>query len=271
MIALIHIKKTAGKTLKHIMRCEFGVAHCDVKRWRGAGDLFDAADLRRLRRINPWLASIAGHSVRSHGDLYGAEADLRFYTFVRDAEARCLSEYQYCVAQGRWPAGSFERWIAQPEYRNVQTWSLAGCADADAAIEQIERRIDFVGLMERFDESLALMPSHLALPRFTPLQRRVNAAGDNRLRDALRADANAMALVREANREDARVLDYVQREVYPRQRQAASRVTLGASGKACAAGVAPRQFNARFLVNGLYRYLAYKPAVRAYQAFATRP
>ncbi|HET7312996.1 hypothetical protein [Salinisphaera sp.] len=269
MIALIHIKKTAGKTLKHIMRCEFGVAHCDVKRWRGKGDVFDAADLRRLKRINPRLASIAGHSVRSTSDLDAAEPDLRFYTFLRDAEKRCISEYQYSVAQGRWPEGSFDRWVTDARYRNVQTQSLAGCEDADAAIDQIERRIAFVGLMEHFDESLALMQAHLDLPRFTPLLRRVNAARDNRLRDALLADERAMTHVRGANREDARVLDYVRREVYPRQQRQANRVSAGASG-AASAGAAGRQFNARFFANGLHRYMVYKPAVAAYRLFASR-
>lgn len=48
MIALIHIKKTAGKTFKHIMRCEFGVAHCDVKRWRPLADVFSAFDPARM-------------------------------------------------------------------------------------------------------------------------------------------------------------------------------------------------------------------------------
>lgn len=267
MIALIHVKKTAGKTLKHIMRCEFGLAHCDVKRWGRQGDVFDADDLRRLKRINPRLASIAGHSVRSTSNLDAAEPGLRFYTFLRDADKRCISEYQYCVAQGRWPEGSFDRWIADPRYRNVQTRSLAGCEDADAAIDQIERRIAFVGLMERFDESLALMQSHLDLPCFTPLQRRVNAARDRRVGDAVKADEAAMTRIRAANRQDARVLDYVQREVYPEQRRAATRVSVAVSGRA-SAGRSPRQFNTRFFANGLYRHLVYKPAVSVYRLAA---
>lgn len=269
MIALIHIKKTAGKTLKHIMRCEFGLAHCDVKHWHSKVDCFDRADLRRLQRVNPWVRSLAGHSIRSFSDLDQASPDLRFYTFLRDPIRRCISEYQYSVAQGRWPEGAFDRWIEDARYRNVQCESLAGCADADAAIDQIERRIDFVGVTERFDESMALMQSYLELPHFRPLQKRVNAARDNRIRDALLADSAAMTKIRDANCEDTRVFDYVLGEVYPRQQQRATRVQVGASGQA-SAGVAARQYNARFWINGLHRYLVYKPALSAYRAFAGR-
>ena len=264
MIALIHIKKTAGKTLKHIMRCAYGAAHCDVKRFRDDADVFTAADLRRVMRINPWLASIAGHSVRSTSDLEQAVDDLRFYTFLRDPTKRTLSQYQYSVAQGRCREGDFETWIQRPIYRDVQTVTLAGVADADAAIAEIESRIAFVGLMERFDESLALMQNALELAPFTPLTRRVNAASDQRIRDALTADRAAMAAIHAANTQDQIVFDYVQREVYPRQRRAATRVQVGADG-AISAGRAPRQYDARFVTNGLYRYLVYKPAVAVWR------
>ncbi|MES1924661.1 sulfotransferase family 2 domain-containing protein [Salinisphaera sp. T31B1] len=263
MIALIHIKKTAGKSLKHIMRCAFGVAHCDVKRWQPQDECFGAEDLRRLRRIHPGLVSIAGHSIRSHSDLQTAEPALRYYTFMRDPIKRCISEYQYSVHQGRCAPDSFAEWIQRPVFRNVQTRSLAGCDDAARAIRELDERIAFVGLMERFDESLAMMQPLLNLPRFTPLQRRVNAASDHRIRDAVLADPQAMAEVAAANEADSAVFEYVQRELYPRQQRLAGRTQVAVS-----AADRPRQFNARFFANGAYRYLVYKPAVSAYRLMA---
>lgn len=266
MIALIHIKKTAGKTVKHIMRCEYGVAHCDVKRWSPGNEVFSAADLKRVMQINPWLASIAGHSIRSHSDLKDAVADLRYYTFLRDPIKRTLSQYQYSVAQGRCREGRFFDWITRDEFRDVQTNVLAGTPDADAAIEALEKDIAFVGLTERFDESLALMQQALELRRFTPLHKRVNAASNQRIRDAIAGDAKAMAAIHEANRQDARVLAYVVDELFPRQQRCASRAQVGPDGRPTT-GRAPRQYNARFVTNGLYRYLCYKPAVAAWKAF----
>lgn len=267
MIALIHIKKTAGKTLKHIMRCEYGSAHCDVKRWHSDDVCFSGADLTRLRRLVPHLRSIAGHSVRSTSDMRDVEPALRYYTFLRDPIARCVSQYQYSVQQGRCAPGSFAAWIAEPQHRNVQTQSLAGCQDAEAAITQIGDHIDFVGLMERFDESLALMQPILVLPRFAPLLRRVNAASDHAIRDALLADDKAMATVRAANTLDLQVFEYVQREVFLRQQQEASRTQVAVDGLA-SPRISARQFNTRFASNGLYRYLIYKPAVAGYRVLA---
>lgn len=267
MIALIHIKKTAGKTLKHILRCEYGSGHCDVKRWRPTDECFSGDDLVRLQRLFPHLKSIAGHSIRSTSDMQAAVPTLRYYTFLRDPIKRCISQYQYSVHQGRCAPDSFEYWIEEPRYRNVLTQSLAGCQDSDAAIDQIAQHIAFVGLMERFDESLGLMQPILGLPRFTPLQRRVNAASDHTIRDAILADDKAMMAVRRANAEDIRVFDYVQREVFPRQQKAAARSQVAVDGRA-SAGLSPRQFNAHFLANGLYRYLVYKPAVTGYRLMA---
>jgi len=270
MIALIHIKKTGGKSLKHIMRCAFGVGHCDVKRWQPGDESFSADDLRRLRRIHPALVSLAGHSIRSYSDLRDAEPDLRYYSFVRDPIKRCISEYQYSVQMGRWAPGSFDQWIETPAYRNVQVRSLAGSEDVDAAIRQIDDNIAFVGMMARFDESLALMQPLLGLPRFTPLQRRVNAASDHSIRDAVLADTQAMTKLARANEADRALFDYVAKDIYPRQRREASRCTVSVSGMEQAFAQEPRQFNRRFFTNGAYRYLVYKPAVSVYRLLARK-
>ncbi len=268
MIALIHIKKTAGKSLKHIMRCAFGVHHCDVKRWRPEDEAFSAEDLRRLQRVHPKLASVAGHSIRSYSDLRDAEPTLRYYSFVRDPIKRCISEYQYSVHMGRCRPGSFHDWIDDPAYRNVQVRSLAGSDDVEAAIGQIDDHISFVGMMEHFDESVALMQTLLGLPRFTPLQRRVNAASDHGIRDAILEDDKAMSAVARANTADVALFEYVSRVVYPRQQRAASRCQVSVAGLRRSMSDQPRQFNARFVTNGIYRYLVYKPVVSTYRLFA---
>lgn len=265
MIALIHIKKTAGKSLKHIMRCAFGVRHCDVKRWQARDETFSAADLRRVQRVHPGLKSLAGHSIRSYSDIADRAADLRLYTFVRDPIKRCISEYQYSVAMGRCEPGSFASWIDKPAYRNVQVQSLGGSNDVDAAIRQIDDRIAFVGMMEHFDESLALMQGLMDLPWFTPLHRRVNAASDHAIRDAILADADAMNAVRRANEADVALFEHVARVVFPRQRKRASRTQVSVDGFKAAVAAEPRQFNCQFFANGAYRYLVYKPSVSAYR------
>ncbi len=78
MLVFVHINKTAGSTVRYILRSSYGPRHCDVEPWRARWDEqpFSAADLRRVRRFYPQLASIAGHRITGHVDLdddgYGA-------------------------------------------------------------------------------------------------------------------------------------------------------------------------------------------------------
>ena len=121
--------------------------------------------------------------------------ELQMPLFSGGGTRAAVSEAEYNAEQARLDVISARRQLLidiNDAYRNVQTTTIAGVADAHAAIAEIESRIAFVGLMERFDESLALMQDALALPLFTPLARRVNAAGDQRIRDALLGDAAAM-------------------------------------------------------------------------------
>lgn len=258
MIALIHIKKTAGKTIKHLKRCEYGAAHCDAKRWRLGDECLDAAGLARIRRIMPQCQSIAGHSVRPYSNLRAEDPDIAFYTFLREPVRRCISQYQYEVTQGRIDPNTFDQWIKRDDVRNTQVASLAGNMDLAAATDYVANELTFVGLTEAFEESLAMMPSLLRTRVIRPQKARVNAAVDNTIRDRLLADAGAMARVRAANAQDIELYDYVRRVIYPRVRQRASRTTLA---------VSPRRspVNGRFVTNALVRYGFYKPAVGAWR------
>jgi hypothetical protein len=260
LLALIHIKKTAGKSLKHIMRCELGVGHCDVKRWYRGDDCYSATDLSRLLRVYPWLESIAGHSIHPYSDLRRGFPNLRYYTFVRDPIKRCASEYQYSVLKGRCPPDSFASWIEKPRFRNVQVKSLAGSEDLTQAIALLDEEVAFVGLVERFAESLALMPTILGCPRLRP-RRRVNAAPDNRIKDRILNDPGATRALEAANALDRELYDYVARKIFARQQRQARAMTMDA-----ATPLRPqRQFNRRFITNGAYRMAVYRPVVSVYR------
>src|SRR4051812_23107070 len=85
VLVFIHINKTAGRTMRYILRSSYGPRHCEAEPWAGRhGGPFSAADLRRVRRIYPDLASIAGHAVTGYADLDADEADLRYFAFLRD-------------------------------------------------------------------------------------------------------------------------------------------------------------------------------------------
>jgi hypothetical protein len=180
--------------------------------------------LRRVRRLYRNLRGIAGHNVKPYSDLHIECPEVRFFTVLRDPARRFLSHFlNRGDGNGQ---DAFERWISSEWVHNWQTKMIAGEANAERAIDLICTRFGFVGLTERFDESLVLLAAWLQEPDFRPEYRRINQLSDKcRPRDADRKardmsyldSAETRQRIREANSEDHKVYDFVTSVIYPRQ------------------------------------------------------
>lgn len=210
MLAHVHIMKTAGQTVRRILRQSFVGTHCDLLARRKA----KASDLAWARRFYPELKSIAGHGVVPHSDLHEEEPSLRYFTFMRDPVQRCVSHYQFSSPKKRhFPA--FEEWIR--DYSNFQTRVLCGKEDAKLAIEILEERVEFVGLMERFNESLVLLQAWCGLESLNLHYTSINVATDNTIKKRLLGDSKVMSLIQEFHQQDQEVFRYARDVIYPRQ------------------------------------------------------
>ena len=232
MYAFVHIEKTAGSCLNTILRRSFGPRHCDVRLplakrkadYRDCKACVDAADLRRVRLLYRNLRGIAGHNVKPYADLHVECPDIEYFTVLRDPERRFRSHF---LNRGDGNLREdFERWLAADWVRNWQTKMIAGEANANKAIDLLCTRFGFVGLTERFDESLILLSNWLGEPSFCPEYRRVNRLSDKqRPRDLERKDTDMSYLdsdemrarIREVNAEDFKVYEFVTATMYPRQ------------------------------------------------------
>jgi len=222
MIAFVHINKTAGTTLKHILRQSFGGQHCDTKVWpsqdkaaREANYLvLTAADIEKSQTIYRNLESIAGHLVTNYSDLHTIPG-LRFYTFLREPIKRTASHYQF-MKNGPGTMESFEEWISNPFYRNVQTRKICGEENAEKAIDQI-KNFGFVGLQERFDESLLLLKKWVDQPSFDVHYQSRNVAKSKKMADKLLQEPRSLDLFKEGNLEDIKLYEFVKNELFPKQ------------------------------------------------------
>ena len=221
MIAFVHIHKTAGTTLNDILARSYGVRHCHLHAVPGQSVL-SADDYRRAQRFLPPFVSIAGHAVSAIGDLERARPDVRYYTFLREPLVRCASHYQYQVRDQRKPY-SFEEWIVRGIKRNPQTTRIGGAnATAADAIALLKTRFFFVGLVERFDESLVLLRklvSGRGLPSLDVWYRKRLVAKSDDIKEHLLTDPRSRALLVDANREDLKLYQYAVSELYPAFRQ----------------------------------------------------
>jgi hypothetical protein len=232
MYAFIHIEKTAGTTLHSILRRSFGVRHCDIRLpVNKRGDekynqfaLIEADDLRRVQRLYRSLVGISGHNVKVYGTLPAECPELRFFTFLRDPVRRYRSHL--LTRSGAHLPAEIDNWIADSWHHNWQTKMIAGEPSADKALELIAKHVAFVGLTERFDESVLMLGQWLGEPRYRPQYRQENRWNDprrlnhpaHRPTDMDYLDSEPVrARIQAVNEADQKVYDFVTATIFPRQ------------------------------------------------------
>lgn len=268
LLVFVHINKTAGTTVRYILRSSYGARHCDVEPWHGAwtDPPFSTPDLRRVRRIYPHLASIAGHRVAGYAELEEPGTDLRYLTFLREPIAMCASRFQYQLDY-RKKDRIFEDWIQKDWVRNAQTQRIGGTSDASDAIAMIEKKEMFVGLTERFDESMVLLKA-LRAPDLDIRYAPVNVAKSSSVAKELLSDSATRQMIVDANRADIELYEYVRAELYPTFQRGFGPSLDDAVARA---GALPGRFNRRNLaLCWLKQRGVHRPLLRVYRARRNR-
>jgi hypothetical protein len=264
LLVFIHINKTAGTTVRYVLRSSFGARHCDVEPWHGAWEdpPFSTPDLRRVRRLYPRLASIAGHRVTGYAKLEEPGTELRFLTFLREPIALCASRFQYQLDY-RKKERVFEEWIHNDWVRDAQTQRLGGTTNVQDAIAVMKEKDVFVGTTERFDESMVLLKA-LRAPELDIRYEKVNVAKSSEVAKRLLADPGTRRMIVDANQADLELYEHVQRDLYPTY-QAAYGPSLDETVAEYRAG--EHAFNRRKLATfGLKQRLVMRPALRLYRS-----
>lgn len=263
LLVFIHINKTAGTTVRYVLRSSYGARHCDVEPWHGAWEdpPFSTPDLRRVRRLYPRLASIAGHRVTGYADLEEPGTELRFLTFLREPIALCASRFQYQLDY-RKKERVFEEWIHNDWVRDAQTQRLGGTTNVHDAIAVIDKKDVFVGTTERFDESMVLLKA-LRVPDLDIRYEKVNVAKSSEVAKRLLGDPGTRRMIVDANQADLELYEYVQRDLYPTY-QAAYGQSLDDAVAEYRSG--EHAFNRRKLAMfGLKQRLVMRPALSLYR------
>lgn len=220
LLAHVHISRTGGSTLNHILRSSYGTRHCPVEPWesRWGPAPFDADDLQRLRRLYPRLRSIAGHRVYGYTNL-DRDEPVSYFAWMRDPVKAVASRFQHRVVfQGK-PFEDFDSWIERDWTRNRHTKAISGGDDAAEATRLIEDKQIFVGLTERYDESLVMLKG-LVAPDLDISFQSVNVASDRSVSERLLNDERTLSRIIESQASDLELFDYVKNSLHPRLRQA---------------------------------------------------
>jgi hypothetical protein len=212
IIAFVHIQKTAGTSMKFVLRHSLGSRHSDVNPVDPAlGKPFDVSDLDFARAAVPGLRSISGHEiVEPTRHLAGRVLP---YTMLRDPVQRMLSHYQDKRTTGR-QAISIDDYLAVPANHDFQVRRIAGGPDLDKARDLLSGAFFFVGLVEQFALSLRIFRALCPYPMDLRCRRK-NVARDGSIRERLMADAGLMDRIRAANRLDMRLYAHVEETLLP--------------------------------------------------------
>ena len=270
LLVFVHINKTAGTTLRYILRSSYGSRHCDVEPWHGAWSdpPFSTADLQRVRKLYPRLASIAGHRISGHVDLEEAGTDFRYVTFLREPIALCASRFQYQLDYRKKQDLVFEEWIEKDWVRDAQTQRIGGTTDPKDAISVIERKEMFVGLTDRFDESIVQLRA-LRAPDLDIAYAPVNVAKSSDVAKRLLGDPTTRQMIVDANQADLELYEHVERQVYPAQ-QRATESSLAGSVVAFPERTRKGYDRRNLALYGLKQRMLLKPTIRLYRGRRTK-
>ena len=224
MLAFIHVAKTGGRTVETMLRNTFGAGFCHAEPWRdllptgSAGGSFtvpkyEEADFRRLKRLCPWMRCVGGHAVTLWSGVDRLQPT-RYFAFLRDPLTRGASHFQFHQRSDPHPL-PWDEWVQWSVHHNHQVKMFSRDCDIDQAIEAIEQRGVFVGLMERFDESLLLL-QRLVAPELDLNYVRTNTANNGSIAGELLADPAKRAQMGEMYKLDQILYDYVQTTLFPR-------------------------------------------------------
>ncbi|MBX7234834.1 MAG: sulfotransferase family 2 domain-containing protein [Caldilineales bacterium] len=219
LIIFIHIPKTAGRTLRTVIRGQYRRQQICITS-QTAGDPFrDYLNLPAEQKAQVRL--VQGHF--PYGLHEHVDGPAVYATMLRDPIARVISYYRFVRDHPEHKnhatvmANGLAGFINETQSRqldNAQLRYLATAQDApfgactEAMLEQAIRRMDerfvAVGLVEAFDDSLLLMAR--ALKWRLPVYRSINVS-KHRLGDAELTD-DLLDRLRDYNRLDQRLYDY---------------------------------------------------------------
>ena len=209
MIIFTHIPKTAGTTLKSILRNNFGIYHVDSIKVKKP--VYTADDLRFAKRVFFKVKAITGHNlVNPPANLQVEGAQL--ITMLRDPVTRCASHYQDLTQRGNLKL-SFEEWIKQEKNQNAMVKIISGSNDLQSAKELLKHHYHFVGISERFQDSLKLL--NIILNEPLDLQyRSLIKARSNETKKRLMEDEASLNLLKKHNQLDQQLYEFAMEDIF---------------------------------------------------------
>jgi len=113
------------------------------------------SDLRYARLTNPFVKSVAGHSIRPCGPQW-AGANVKWSALLRNPSERYVSDFFHFTRHMSFP-NDFELWLSWTDRRNFQASSIAGDGSIDLAIEDYRKGKLLLGTLPNINNFASLL------------------------------------------------------------------------------------------------------------------
>lgn len=214
MLVFDHINKTAGTSFRFILENSFGLSMCQVNHLKKRHSQVSRADLEWVKKVFPRLKCLVGHGFYRAPELFADQKNLFLMTFLRDPVSRTISHYLHHYEVGNTDMTletALEQWSI---LNNYQVKKIVGRADLDEAKEFLDKYYDFVGLTERFDESLFILSQRCQYNLNLKYQSLNKSARS--FKDELLDNIELVKKIEEHNQLDIKLYAFVQEVLYPR-------------------------------------------------------
>lgn len=218
MYAFCHIPKTAGTTLNYLLQKNFGSDLNNIIPRNGTNYLY--GDLKKDQFLYKNAKCISGHGLKPFIDYKEFNKQLKWFTFLRDPIQRFVSQYIHqqtsSLTQYHMP---IEKWAKKYARSNWQVKWIAGEEDFDAAKQILEEKFVFIGLTEKFNESLiglkGVIQNNFDITYGKPKMQ----VRDDSLKNELLVEKyeSLYPFYKEQNDLDIKLYDFVKDKLYPIQ------------------------------------------------------
>lgn len=218
MFAFTHIPKTAGTTLNYILQKNFGsFLHAIIQR-KGARYNYD--DLKQDKFIYKNAKCISGHVLKPFIDYKEYNDKLKWFTFLRDPIKRYVSQYIHQQTNSN-PQYNLpiQEWGEKFSRSNWQVKWIAGEEDLEAAKQIIREKFIFIGITEKFDESLVMMKNCFDINIDISYEKSKMVVRDDKLKKELLKNKfdELLPFYKEQNSLDIQLYNYVERSIFKKQ------------------------------------------------------
>lgn len=168
IIMFSHIPKTAGTSLKFLLRRHFGLSQMDARFNNKIKDLsYRPEDLRNEIQLYRKLNLICGHCIKSYVNFLEYEKNMEWFTFLRNPLHRFVSHYihEQTGKNKRYHMNLID-WSNRFKRNDIMVRWIAGNEDVEKAKDLLHNRFKFIGLTEQFDESMRLLKNAFQLNGF---------------------------------------------------------------------------------------------------------